>query len=454
MIDTKVLRDKIIDLAVQGKLTQQLVEDGDAQSYIKQILEKKGKFSETSIEKVPFKIPNNWKWVRLSDICTKIVDGDHNPPVGARYKTDYYMISAKNINDDKLVNLDSVRYLEEKVFEEKNKRTQLKSGDVLLTIVATLGRSCVYREDMNICFQRSVCVISTLIYPEYLKRYLDCTFIQKFIRENATGAAQPGFYLNKVEKLYVPVPPPNEQEEIVKKITEVFELLDMIDDLQKLYLTDIESLKSKLIDAGIRGKLTEQLPDDGTAEELYAEIQEEKARLIKEKKIKKEKALADISEDEIPFEIPSNWKWVRLIDISNKIWAGGDKPDDFIKVATNDRNIPVVANGVINDGILGYTSMAKAQANTITVAGRGTIGFCTYRDYEYCPIVRLIVIEPSRGVYPKYLKVVLQALEESSLGSSIPQLTVPMIKPKLIPLPPYAEQARISDKLESILNLI
>lgn len=115
-------------------------------------------------------------------------------------------------------------------------------------------------------------------------------------------------------------------------------------------------------------------------------------------------------------------------------------------------NIPVVANGVTDEGILGYTGKAKAPAETITVAGRGTIGHCVYRDYEYCPIVRLIVIEPSRGVDPKYLKIVMQAMQEGSVGSSIPQLTVPMIKPKLIPLPPYEEQKRIVNRLEVLFE--
>lgn len=204
----------------------------------------------------------------------------------------------------------------------------------------------------------------------------------------------------------------------------------------------------------MRGKLTEQKSEYGTAAELYDEIIKEKARLVKEKKIKKEKSLGYISDEDMPYDIPKSWKWVRLCDISYRIWAGKDKPDDFTKEKDDKRMIPVVANGVANEGILGYTSKATAFKNTITVAGRGTIGFTVYRKYDYCPIVRLIVIEQSRFVEPRYLQLFLQSMPESSVGSSIPQLTVPMIKPKLVPLPPLDEQERIVEKIEEIFEIL
>ncbi len=135
------------------------------------------------------------------------------------------MLSAQNINDNKLVDIDKARYLDKVTFIEENKRTQLEKGDVLLTIVATLGRSCVYREEYYICFQRSVCVITTMINPDYLKRYLDCTYIQKYMVNNATGAAQPGFYLNKVERLLIPLPPLDEQGRIAERLSEIIQLI-------------------------------------------------------------------------------------------------------------------------------------------------------------------------------------------------------------------------------------
>lgn len=146
--------------------------------------------------------------------------------------------------------------------------------------------------------------------------------------------------------------------------------------------------------------------------------------------------------------------WVRLGEISKSIWAGRDKPDDFVTIKDDIHSIPVVANGVTNEGILGYTEKATAPKGTITVAGRGTIGFSVHRTYDYCPIVRLIVIEQSAYIEPIFLQFVMQLFPESSVGSSIPQLTVPMIKPKLILLPPLAEQKRIADVLERVLGEI
>lgn len=233
----EVLKSKIIDAGIQGKLTEQLPEDGTAEELLKQIAEEKKQLikekkikatkalPEITKDEIPFEIPDNWKWVRLGDICRKIVDGDHNPPSGVKEKTEYLMLSAQNINDNKLVDIDKARYLDRVTFIEENKRTQLEKGDVLLTIVATLGRSCVYREEYNICFQRSVCVITTMINPDYLKRYLDCTYIQKYMVNNATGAAQPGFYLNKVERLLIPLPPLDEQGRIAERLSEIIQLI-------------------------------------------------------------------------------------------------------------------------------------------------------------------------------------------------------------------------------------
>lgn len=466
MIDTKALRSKVLDFAIQGKLTEQIESDGTAEELFAQIQEEKQKLiKEGKIKKekalppikddeIPFDIPSNWKWIRLKEVCTKIIDGDHNPPKGLQQKTDYLMLSAQNIQNNTITCFEKVRYLSKETFEDENKRTNLKNGDVLLTIVGTIGRSCIFNKEGNYCFQRSVSVISTLIYNSFLKYSLDCSFIQSYMNNNATGAAQLGFYLNKLERLCIPLPPLAEQKRIVERVEEIFKYLDIIDEAQKKYSADAEILKSKLITMGIQGKLTEQLDSDGTAEELYQQIQEEKQKLIKEGKIKKEKALQPVADEEIPFEIPKNWKWVRLSEISYKIWAGRDKPDDFVSVKDDIRAVPVVANGVTNEGILGYTSEATAPENTITVAGRGTIGFAVYRQYEYCPIVRLIVIEQSKLIYPKFLQYFLRILPESSVGSSTPQLTVPMIKPKPIPLPPLAEQKRIADTLDEVLRVI
>ena len=180
--------------------------------------------SEIEDDEIPFEVPESWCWCRLGDICTKLVDGDHNPPAGLPTKTEYIMASSQNINNDSLVDLDKVRYLSKEVFEVENERTKAEKGDIFFTSVGTLGRSCVYDGSKNICFQRSVSVIKTEIYNKFFKYCLDAPFIQYFIIDNATGTAQKGFYLNQLAKLVIPLPPLEEQIEIVKKVEELLHL--------------------------------------------------------------------------------------------------------------------------------------------------------------------------------------------------------------------------------------
>lgn len=234
------LRKSILQYAIEGKLVEQRPEEGSGQELFNQIQEEKQKLiAEGKIKKekalapiteeeIPFEVPENWTWVKLRNICSKIVDGDHNPPKGESKPTPFYMISAQNvINND--LNLDNVRYLSLEQFEEENKRTLLKKGDILLTIVGTLGRSCVYNKNYNLAFQRSVSVITTLIFNEYLKSVFDSPFIQDAMNTKATGTAQKGFYLKQLENLLIPLPPLAEQKRIVSKVEELFKLCDKLD---------------------------------------------------------------------------------------------------------------------------------------------------------------------------------------------------------------------------------
>ena len=145
--------------------------------------------------------------------------------------------------------------------------------------------------------------------------------------------------------------------------------------------------------------------------------------------------------------MPEGWEWCRLTEITFEIFAGGDKPENYSKTQTDEFSIPIFANGAENDGLYGFTNKARVNKSAITVSARGTIGFCCIRHMPFVPIVRLITIVPAEGINIEYLRIVFKALIETGEGSSIPQLTVPGIKPKLIPIPPYSEQTRISNKL-------
>ena len=170
-------------------------------------------------------MPKNWQLVPLYCICSKIVDGNHNPPAGLSYKTDYMMLSSQNIDNNTIANLNKVRYLSKQQYDIENKRTKIQVNDILFTSVGTIGRSCIFDSGLNIVFQRSVSVISSFINKQYLKYYLDAPRQQNIFIKESTGTAQKGFYLNQLAKLYVAVPPENEQKKIVRKLNNIINIL-------------------------------------------------------------------------------------------------------------------------------------------------------------------------------------------------------------------------------------
>ncbi len=138
-----------------------------------------------------------------------------------------------------------------------------------------------------------------------------------------------------------------------------------------------------------------------------------------------------------------DWEIKKLGDVCEEIYAGGDKPALFSQEQTEDYKIPIYANGITNDGLYGFTKEATEDRECLTISARGTIGFVCVRNKPFVPIVRLIVLVPKQNVYIHYLKYYCQTLSISNTGSSIPQLTVPMIKTYSVMIPPLEEQKRI-----------
>lgn len=259
----RILKDtksKILDLAIRGQLVPQNPDDEPAsvllgriraqkEELIKQgkskrdkkesiifkgednsYYEKNGSEVRCIDEEIPFELPDRWNWARLKTICSKIIDGSHNPPKGSGVKTPYIMVSSRNIIFDAVTDLENVRYLNEIDFERENSRSQLTINDVLLTTVATLGRSCIYNGfPENLCFQRSVTVITTDILPQYLKIFFDAPYFQNLIVNNATGTAQKGFYLNQLEGVLVCVPPTDEQKRLSTKVGQILTSIQRIE---------------------------------------------------------------------------------------------------------------------------------------------------------------------------------------------------------------------------------
>ena len=248
------LKKSILQQAIQGKLTQQNPEDEPASKLLEKIKEEKeqlikeGKIkrnkNESTIykkdghwyevidrnnevkcidEEIPFEIPETWIWARLNAICTKITDGSHNPP--PKKEKGFPVLSVKNIYQDKL-SFDSVyRYCDKEGFEKENKRTNIKKGDLLLGIVGSIGSVAIYNSSEKVIAQRSLSVINSLINQIYLKYIFKTQYFNEFVKDNSKGTAQKGLYLNSLKKLLIPIPPLNEQVQIVFEIEKSYDCI-------------------------------------------------------------------------------------------------------------------------------------------------------------------------------------------------------------------------------------
>lgn len=165
------------------------------------------------------------KWLKLQEICKSIKDGMHNLPKNTLDKSMYPILSAQNIFNGE-INFDAKRYVDEETYIKENKRTNIEKGDVLLTIVATIGRIAVVKEKNKFLLQRSVCVLkpNELVNPYYLKFYLETYKIQNYMITNAHGSAQSGLYLNQVAEIIVPIPSMDIQNKIVTILTDFYKI--------------------------------------------------------------------------------------------------------------------------------------------------------------------------------------------------------------------------------------
>ena len=240
--------------------------------------------------------------------------------------------------------------------------------------------------------------------------------------------------------------------------------IEQIDELQAKYADNLTALKSKLIDLAIRGKLTEQLPEDGTAEELYQQIQAEKQALIQSGKIKKEKPLPEIAEDEIPFEIPENWKWVRIGSVGLTVtggtpakahpeYYGGEYP--FFKPSDLDagRHITKASEYLSESGKAVARQLPKG---TILVCCIGSIGKCAIIDIDGTSNQQINAITPI-FCYSDYLLYAIGSnsfiyqLDQGSRATTVSIISKSKFDDCIVPLPPLVEQKRIVDHLDKLL---
>lgn len=475
------LKNSILQLAMQGKLVPQDPNDEPASELIKKIkadkvrLIKEGKNRKEkpllplSIEEIPYDIPVNWEWGRFGNIVNLLSGQDMTP---SEYNSNSYGIpyitGASNINgQDIIINR----------WTEKAKAVAHK-GDLLLTCKGTVGKIAILEEE-NAHIARQLMAITPL--------RVDAIFIKFFIenqiphlKSNAKSLI-PGIERNNVLSLCIPIPPLEEQKRIVAKIEELLPFIERYDESEKRLLElnkkFPDELRKSILQQAVQGKLTEQDPHDEPASELLKRIKAEKARLVKEGKIKKEKPLPLIYDEEIPFDIPEGWEWVRFNDIVHFI--NGDRSNKYPK------DSDLVASGIpfwgavdmINGGLkytegLRFISTEKFKElrsgklidGDFVCLLRGAVGkwaeFSATETYStgfinaQMIIMRLIDLQLS-----PYFRVFLQSVsfelqkQQRVTGSAIAQMSAANLQQFIIPIPPLAEQKRIVAKVEELFPL-
>lgn len=340
------LKNSILQLAIQGKLVEQRPEEGTAQELYAQIqaekqrLIKEGKLKkekplpEITEDEKPFEIPEGWMWVRVGDVLSKITDGTHHSPPNSE-TGEYKYITAKNIKDFG-IDLKNITYVSKAVHDEIYSRCNPNKGDVLLIKDgATTGVVTVNNIEEPFSMLSSVALLKLThgIFAWYLVYVLRSDLFYKNIRSQMKGTGITRITLKQIVPLVIPLPPHAEQKRIVAKIEELLPLVDRYEQawtkLEDFNRRFPEDMKKSILQQAIQGKLVEQRPEEGTAQELYAQIQAEKQRLIKEGKLKKEKPLPEITEDEKPFDIPNGWMWVRLLAVVD-IATNLVQPSDYL----------------------------------------------------------------------------------------------------------------------------
>lgn len=464
MINVGEFKGLIIQQALEGKLTRKLNAE-DSKIYL---LNNRINYSKYG----PYDLPEKWYWVKCKDIC-KLLGG-------FAFKSDNYtdskdavrVIRISDFNNDKLLDDEIKKYPYSNVLDAY----EIFENDILMCMTGgTVGKTCLFPKLSYRCFlnQRVALFRTEHLEINYLYYVLKSANILKIINDTKRSTND-NISMKIIGEFDIPFPPLEEQKRIVAKLDEIFAELDKIDEKQTRLATIQEKMEAKILKLAIQGKLVEQRSEEGTGEELFKIIQEEKQELIKQGKIKKEKRLPVIEENEVPFKIPLTWKWVRLSDICEiPITDGTHQTPTY---SSKDEGVPFISSKDVTTKAINWNNIKyitkdlhkelykriAPQKNDILLAKNGTTGVAALveDDRVFDIYVTLAVLRPTRNlIYPKFLLNVVNSpvckgqFNEHLIGIGVPNLHLNVIKEVMIPLPPFEEQKRIVAKIEELLPL-
>ena len=475
------LKNSILQLAVQGKLVEQRAEEGTAEELYKKIQAEKQKLTaekkikkekplpEITAEEIPFDIPESWKWVRWGELSESIQYG-YNAP--AKDIGVLKMVRISDIQDGKVM-WENVPFCE--IDDDEIETYLLEKNDILFARTGgTVGKSFLVKDVPERAIYAGYLIrtrYSKLLCPEYLKYFMKSELYWKQLKNGTIATAQPNCNGKTLSKMILPLPPVEEQKRIVAKIEE---LLPQIDRYEKAWskLEEFnkhfpEDMQKSILQYAVQGKLVEQRAEEGTAEELYKKIQAEKQKLTAEKKIKKEKPLPEITAEEIPFDIPESWKWVRLGEIGFTNIGLTYKPKDVC----SENGTIVLRSSNIQNGKLIFNDIVRVSTNIPDnkMCQKDDILICA-RNGSKRLVGKAAIIDKNgmsfgafmavfRSICNHYILYIINSayfrntLLKDTGTTTINQITQEMLRTFLVPLPPLEEQKRIVAKIEKLLPL-
>ena len=476
------LKNSIIQLAMQGRLVDQIESERTGDDLLHQIIRARKQLGIRDNKKVepitedilPFEIPLSWCWARFGEIVT--YNMGKTPPRAETqwWENDFPWVSIADMPENGHITSTKEGVSRQAIVEKFGNRFS-PAGTMIMSFKLTVGRVSIL--DIDAVHNEAIISIFPLCDSDNcLQQYL-FHLLPTITQYGDSKNAIKGKTLNdtSISNLLIPLPPLAEQKRIVAKIEELLPLIDRyeqawtrLEDFNKRFPGDMQK---SILQMAIQGKLVEQRPEEGTGEELYQQIQKEKATLVKEGKVKKEKPLTDIAEDEIPFDIPDSWKWVRIASITT-LNPKNELPDDY---DTGFIPMPCVADGYRNehtyevkkwgdikkgfthfaDGDIGVAKITPCFQNRKSVIFKKLPGGFGAGTTELS-IVRIIENMLVREYLLWFFKTeyFISNGKKSFTGTAGQQrIHKDYLATCLFPLPPIDEQKRIVTRLEELLPL-
>ena len=509
-MDTKALRQKILDLAIRGKLVPQDPNDEPASVLLERIREQKQqmvkdgklkkkdikndsvifvgednlhyeKFANGSVkcieDEIPFELPEGWAWARLGTVAEAIGDGDHQPPPQTSSGIPFLVIS--NVSGGAL-SFKNTRFVSIEYFNRLPETRKPQNGDLLFTVTGSYGIPVLVDTDDMFCFQRHIAIVRPCtISNRYLYVILGSSYVESICDAKATGTAQKTVGLATLRELLIPIAPHTEQMQIYVKTQNALSIVDSISSDKEALLNIIKNTKAKILDLAIRGKLVPQNPDDEPASVLLERIRAEKEDLIKQGKIKRNKRKSIIfkGEDnsyyekidgkvmnidgEIPFELPNGWAFVRLKELWELISGRDLSPSEY---NANGVGIPYItgASNFINDKVdlVRWTTSPQVitQTGDLLLTCKGTIGEMAFNNFGDAHIARQIMaIRNKFTLNSEYLALCMgfyiNAIKNAAKGL-IPGISREDILNLILPVPALNYQAKVVESVVEVTNIL